>query len=164
MHWIKFILFGCLTFGVMNVLAININTDIPDFEFESELPPDYYYPDDEIKSVERVMLQGMAEEEPLAFNEKELRIRYALMRATQDARNRRTLSEVIPILRSMSKQQRLALVALITAQTSARSGDEELNLKQVCKIFHCSFSPIYIYILPSISNSVRNDTPKKCHN
>lgn len=131
MHWIKFILFGCLTLCVMRVRAINVGTDIPDFEFESELPPDYYFPDDEMKSVERLMLHEMAEEEPLAFNEKELRIRDALLRATQDARNRRTLSEVIPILRSMSKKQRLALAALITAQTSARSGDEELNLKQV---------------------------------
>lgn len=151
----EFILFGCLTFGVMNVLAININTDIPDFEFESALPPDYYYPDDEMKGVERVMLHEMAEEEPLAFNEKELRIRDALMRATQDARNRRTLSEVIPILRSMSKQQRLALVALITAQTSARSGDEELNLKQVRISLYCLFSTIFSWT--SISNGERND-------
>lgn len=151
MQWIKFILFGCLSFGVMDVLAININTDLPDFEFESELPADYYYPDDEMKSVERVMLHEMAKEEPQAFNEKELRIRDALMRATQDDRNRRTLSEVIPILRSMSKQQRLALVALITAQTSARSGDEELNLKQVRKSFYCSFFLIFSWT--SISNS-----------
>lgn len=140
MQWIKFILFGCLSFAVMmNVWAININTDIPDFEFDSALPPDYYYSDDEMKNVERLMLHEMADEEPMSFNEKELRIRDALLRVTQDARNRRTISEVIPILRSMSKQQRLALAALVTAQTSARSGDEELNLKQVCNIFFSFF-------------------------
>lgn len=149
MQWIKFILFGCLSFCVTNVLAI---TDIPDFEFESELPPDYYYPDDEMKSVERLMLQQMAEEEPMSFNEKELRIRDALLRATQDARNRRTLSEVIPILRSMSKQQRLALAALVAAQTSARSGDEELSLKQVRINFFSFYLFLSLFSWTTISN------------
>lgn len=142
MQWIKFILFGGLAFGAMNGLAINQNADVPDFEWESELPPDYYYPDDEMKSVERLMLHEMAEDEPLAFNEKEQRIRNALLRATQDARNRRTISDVLPILRSMSKQQRLALAALITAQTSTRYADEEVNLKQV-RIFSSHFLPIF---------------------
>lgn len=133
MQWIKFILFGCLAFAAaMNgLLAINHIADLPDFEYESALPPDYYYPGDEMKSVERMMLREMADEEPLQFNEKELRVQNALLRATKDVRNRRTVSEVLPILRSMSRQQRLALAALIMAQTSARSADEELNMKQV---------------------------------
>lgn len=143
----------------MHVLAININTDIPDFEFESELPPDYYYPDDEMSSVERKMLHEMAEDEPAAFNANELRIRDALKRATQDARNRRTISQVMPILRSISKQQRLALVALISAQTSARSGDEELNLKQVRAISLFIFSmDIFSVDIDAISNCERNGT------
>lgn len=123
MRWIKFILFGCVAFGAV----MNGRADITDFSYESGLSPDFNYPDVEGKSFERELLREMAEEEPLAFNEKELRLRDALVRATKDVRNQRTASEVLPILRSMSRQQRLAMLALVMA----RSTDDEPISKQV---------------------------------
>lgn len=130
MHLSKCTLLLCAIFELYEVALSISHENIPDFEFESESPPDYFYPDDELRNVERMVLSEMAEDEPTTFNEKEKRIRDALLRSTQDVRNRRTLSQVLPILRSISKPQRLALAALISAQTTAKAGDE-LNLKQV---------------------------------
>lgn len=114
-------------------VALTVSRDIPDYEYESDLPVHVYHGDDEIRNAESVWSE-MAEDEPETFNEKEKRIRIALLRSSQDVRNRRTLSEVVPILRSIPKQQRLLLAALIAKQTNARSGSE-LNLHQVRKYF-----------------------------
>lgn len=143
--WKYGFLFFCTIVLVLCQMVLTVSTDIPDFEFESELLPDYNYPDDEMKSVEQMVLNDMAEDEPTSFTEKEKQIRDALARSTQDVRNRRTISQVMPILRSISKQQRLALAALITAQTSARSGNE-LNLKQVRIIHSICFSYAFLFL------------------
>lgn len=147
MQWINLILFiSCASFGRFDVLAINHDGDLHDFEYESDMQPDLYYPDDEMKNIERKMLIEMAEDEPLHFNEKELRIRDALSGATQDARRQRTISELIP--RRMTMRQRVALVALISALTSARSGDEELTLQQVRSFSRFLTRNFYILFLP----------------
>lgn len=79
---------------------------------------------------ERTMLRDMAEDEPEFFTDRELRIRDALLRSTQDVRSQRTLSKMLPILRSLTTAQRLTLTALIAAQTNTKSG-KSLDLSQV---------------------------------
>lgn len=91
-----------------------------------------FHSDPELRNIENIAMREIAEDEPQMFNEKEKRVRDVLLKSTHDTRNRRTFSEMLPILRSLSKQQRLTLAALITAQTNIKSG-ESLDLKQVCK-------------------------------
>lgn len=109
------------------------DTDLPDFEF-SDPSNDYPMEDGSMTVHERMdtdrLIEDMADDEPSSFTEKEKRIRNALLRSTKDQRNRREFSQIFPILRSLSKQQRLALAALVSAQTSAKAG-AELDLAQV---------------------------------
>lgn len=65
-----------------------------------------------------------------SFSEKEKRIRAALLKSSGDKRNRRIFTQITPILRSLSKPQRVALAALVSAQLSLESG-QELTLAQV---------------------------------
>jgi hypothetical protein len=72
----------------------------------------------------------MEDAEPDSFSEKEKRIKSALLHSTTDKRNRRIFTQILPILRSLSKQQRTTLAALISAQLSLDPG-QELSFSQV---------------------------------
>lgn len=139
MQFPKFVLLLCYTCqlisSVVTVYRNHYDYEAADYDFGDDPTTAHYSgyrPDPELKNIERVVMSEMAEDEPQRFNEKEKRVRDALIRSTQDVRNRRTISEVLPILRSLSKQQRLALAALISAKTNAKSNDD-LDLKQVRK-------------------------------
>lgn len=93
----------------------------------------HFHADPELRGFERTMLRDMAEDEPEYFNEKEQRVRDALLRSTQDVRSQRTLYDMLPILRSLSREQRLTLAALIATQTSHGKSAKSLDLDQVCK-------------------------------
>lgn len=106
--------------------------DFADIDFGEDQPMFRFHSDPELRNIENIVMSEMAEDEPQMFNEKEERVRDALLKSMHDTRNRRTFSEMLPILRSLSKQQRLTLAALISAQTDIKSG-KSLDLKQVCK-------------------------------
>lgn len=128
------------------VLSIHFDDDdLSDYDFEEDQPEMIqFHSDPELRSIESIVMREMAEDEPPAFNEKEKRVRDALLRSTQDARNRRTFSEVLPILRSLTRQQRLTLAALVSAQTNVKSG-KSFDLKQVStpSIVNCFFSLLF---------------------
>lgn len=129
------VLFVWITYQVISiVLSIHFDDDLSDYDFDDEPSMLRFHPDPELRSIESIVMREMAEDEPPAFNEKEKRVRDALIKSTQDARNRRTFSEVLPILRTLSRQQRLTLAALISAQTNVKSG-KSFDLKQVCNKF-----------------------------
>lgn len=71
-----------------------------------------------------------AAHESYSFVEKEKRIRDALLRSTSDKNNWHTMTQLLPILRSLSKPQKMALFAIVSAQTDMRSGNE-LSYNQV---------------------------------
>lgn len=136
MQFIKYVLFVCLTLQtIINVVRSISYDDLSDYDNydDDDISASYVkhiHPDLEMRKIEKVVLSQMAEDEPKSFTEKEKRMRNALFRSTQDMRNRRTLSELMPILRSLSKHQRLALAALIATQANTKSS-KALDLKQV---------------------------------
>lgn len=65
-----------------------------------------------------------------AMAAKEQHIRGALQRATQNAAFRRQFVQMVPIVRSLSRQQRLVLASLINAQVGAAPG-KALSMQQV---------------------------------
>lgn len=91
---------------------------------------------------ERTMLRDMADDEPEFFTDRELRIRDALLRSTQDVRSQRTLSKMLPILQSLTMAQRLTLSALIAAQTNTKSG-KSLDLSHVIMQM---FSFVFVFV------------------
>ncbi|EDW58240.1 uncharacterized protein Dvir_GJ15491 [Drosophila virilis] len=68
------------------------------------------------------------------FDWRERVLRTALSKALTDRVLRQKFAEVMPILRVLSSQQRLALSALISAQMNAKRG-QELKLEQVRMMF-----------------------------
>lgn len=116
---------------VHNVWAVSMVES--DIDFDTDLTPNTNYPDSLDRNIEQMVLREMAEDEPTFFNEKENRIRDTLTRSTHEMRNRRTLSQMIPILRSLSPDQRLAVASLIASQ-AIDGPDEKFNLKQVREI------------------------------
>lgn len=82
--------------------------------------------DDDLVSV----AAATAAHESNSFVEKEKRIRNALFRSTSDKNNWHTMTQLLPILRSLSKPQKMALFAIVSAQADMRNGNE-LSYKQV---------------------------------
>lgn len=90
-----------------------------------------FFVDDELNvHVQRNNSVPYDEEEVLDFHQKELRLRKVLLRALAVGDLKRKFSEVMPMLRVMSKKQKTTLAALITAQVNAKDG-RELTLDQV---------------------------------
>lgn len=132
MQFTKCVLVLCVSFQLINDVLTVYRDIVPDFDVDDDLPmAHHFHTDPDIRGFERMMLRDMADEEPEFFNEKEQRVRDALIRSTQDIRSQRTLSsEVLPILKTLSKQQRLTLAALVATQTHLKSG-KSLDLQQV---------------------------------
>lgn len=126
MKRIRMFIIFCVSMMSVFCVALTVNVAIDD----ETLSLSDIYPDREFRNVEQIILDETAHDPSESFDEKEKQIRDTLLRSTSDIRNRNKLSQVLPILRSMSREQRLAMAALIATQASARSG-EELDLKQV---------------------------------
>lgn len=132
MQFVKCILVLCISFQLIDDV-LSVDHDASDYDDNDDEIPSmahHFHADPDIHGFERMMLHDMAEDEPEYFNEKELHIRDALLRSTQDVRTQRTLSELLPILKSLTKAQRLTLATLISTQTNAKSG-KSLDVKQV---------------------------------
>ena len=94
-----------------------------------------FFVDDELNvHVNRNQSEQYSDDEVLDFHQKELRLRKVLLRALAVGELKRKFSEVMPMLRVMSKKQKSTLAALITAQINAKDG-RELTLDQVRFIY-----------------------------
>ncbi|XP_058983508.1 neurotrophin 1 isoform X2 [Musca domestica] len=92
------------------------------------------------------------------YDWREKMLRTALSKALTNKVVRQKFIEVMPILRVLSKQQKLALSALITAQFSAKKGNE-LRLDQVRMMFGDDKSLI-LPVVYDIANLVKNSAKK----
>lgn len=113
--------------------------DLPDFDFELPgdgkdlgIKQDYIYPEDTIDgSLDVVATRDTNPQynmEHFNYESRERKIRQVLIRALANTRLRQKFVEVMPVLRMMSKAQRLTLAALIQAQVD---GNRVLTLEQV---------------------------------
>lgn len=97
--------------------ASDDDEDLPDFDFD-EPGLDY---------ASEAKTNAINEHEEL-FAQRERKIRQVLIRALSNGRLRQKFAEVMPVLRMMTKSQRLTLAALIQAQVD---GNRILTLEQV---------------------------------
>lgn len=109
-------------------------SDLVDFEFDdgsnSEFG-DQISKNDRIDRIDVNWEDASGDNKRNAFEAKEKRIRNSLVQATKDTTYMKKFAHILPIMRSLTKQQRLVLAALISAQTSARSNGDVMNLAQV---------------------------------
>lgn len=102
--------------------AMSMSSFNTGYEFHDDLMQlKHIHSDPELRSVEHMVMREMADDDPDALSDDEERVRVALMRSMQDTRNRRTISEMMTVLRSLSEKQRLALATLIAMQTNTKS-------------------------------------------
>ncbi|XP_075161563.1 neurotrophin 1 isoform X2 [Haematobia irritans] len=92
------------------------------------------------------------------FDWREKLLRTAMSKALRNKAVRQKFIEVMPILRVLSRQQKLALSALITAQISAKKG-HELKLDQVRMMFGDDKSLI-LPVVYDIANLIKNSAKK----
>ncbi|XP_034655320.1 neurotrophin 1 isoform X1 [Drosophila subobscura] len=92
------------------------------------------------------------------FDWREKVLRNALAKALTDEGLRQKFIEVMPILRVLSSQQRLALSALISAQMNAKQG-HDLRLEQVRMMFG-NDKKLILPIVYDLANLVKSSTRK----
>ncbi|XP_044250352.1 neurotrophin 1 [Drosophila takahashii] len=112
-----------------NMLDFSVDLDEP--ESEKQLPP---------------------------FDWRERVLRNALAKALADEGLRQKFGEIMPILRVLSSQQRLALSALISAQMNAKKG-HELKFEQVRMMFG-NDKKLLLPIVFDIANLIKSSTRK----
>lgn len=118
------------------IIVAQNDDELADFNFESA-PPElsraaegFAYPEEEIVKLDDVEVTSAGDN----FESRERKIRQVLRAALTNAQMRQKFAEVIPVLRLMTKAQRLTLAALIQAQVA---GDQHLTLEQVStSIYH----------------------------
>uniref|UniRef100_A0A1A9V4A0 Uncharacterized protein n=1 Tax=Glossina austeni TaxID=7395 RepID=A0A1A9V4A0_GLOAU len=148
--------------------------DLVDFDFSDLKEIDWNYDtnsdisNDRSKKPAKINenLVRFSEEDDLELNENQVNpfdwrekvLRNALSKALTNKSLRQKFVEVMPILRVLSKQQRLALSALISAQINAKKG-QELKLEQVRLMFGDDKN-LLIPIVYDIANLVRNSAKK----
>lgn len=148
MQFAKCVAIVCISFQLVHDVLAHVQQKLADnYDDDIDIDPSivsqqFGHIDPDLRAFERTMLRDMAEDEPEFFNEKELRIRDALLRSTQDVRSQRTLSNIVPVLQSLTEAQRLALTALIAAQTTIKTG-KSLDLSQVLMRFFISFNRLH---------------------
>lgn len=150
MHFEKCIVIVCILFQLVHNVLTHIHHKLAnDYDDDIDIHPQqqqFAHFDPDLRAFERTMLRDMADDEPEFFNDRELRIRDALLRSTQDVRSQRTLSKILPVLQSLTEAQRLTLTALIAAQTNTKTG-KSLDLSQVINIFYfIEFCFYYFYL------------------
>uniref|UniRef100_A0A1A9W4R8 Uncharacterized protein n=1 Tax=Glossina brevipalpis TaxID=37001 RepID=A0A1A9W4R8_9MUSC len=155
-------------------VACTSQEDLMDFDFSNLKEIDWNYDtssdinNDRNKKPAKIdeNLVRFNEEDDLELNENQVNpfdwrekvLRNALSKALTNKSLRQKFVEVMPILRVLSKQQRLALSALISAQINAKKG-QELKLEQVRLMFGDDKN-LLIPIVYDIANLVRNSAKK----
>ncbi|ALC43361.1 NT1 [Drosophila busckii] len=170
-------LFWALLYCVLYLDLVNASEDeLMDFDFmaakANEAPAqrdDWALDSDEQQQSEQKLQHNMLdfsvdldEPEPAKqlppFDWRERILRSALAKAFRDSDVRQKFVEVMPILRVLSSQQRLALSALISAQMNARQG-QELKLQQVRMMFGDD-KKLLLPIVYDLANLVKNSARK----
>lgn len=119
----------CVTFlPIVWTNPQNPTSDLVDFEFDGASDSDF---SDKILKSDGIDRSDVDYDERNAFDAKEQRIRNSLLQATKDKTYMQKFAQLLPIMRTLTKQQRLVLATLISAQTSARSTGNVMNLAQV---------------------------------
>ncbi|XP_065360316.1 neurotrophin 1 [Calliphora vicina] len=162
-------LFWATLYCVLYLVSAS-DEDLLDFDFTDLKEIDWNYENDNSKEL---LPKGTTEENLITFDDdndlleenqvhpfdwREKVLRTALSKALSNKAVRQKFVEVMPILRVLSKQQRLALSALITSQINAKKGNE-LKLDQVRMMFGDDKSLI-LPIVFDIANLVRNSAKK----
>ncbi|XP_063698123.1 neurotrophin 1 [Culicoides brevitarsis] len=111
--------------------------ELPDFEFDdggsnSRITTEDDYLGDGDEFAEQLMAVQQQNQTSAAFAHRERKIRQVLIRALANTKLRQKFVEVMPVLRMMTKAQRLTLAALIQAQVD---GNRVLTLEQVKQLF-----------------------------
>lgn len=121
---------------MMVTTVLTNDTDLADFEFEDETQTDTKNIERRADHLANFDDDDFHEEPPSAVNAfvaKENQIRGALQRATKDKKYKQTFAQILPIMRSLNKQQKIVLASLISAQSGAPPG-KEISFKQVIKV------------------------------
>ncbi len=109
-------------------------TDLVDFEFDGVNNSEKFSKSAGIDRIDVNLEEPSAgddDSDSNAFDAKEQRIRDSLAQATKDVHYKKKFAQLLPIMRTLTKQQRLVLASLISAQTSARSSGNVMNFAQV---------------------------------
>lgn len=122
-----------VTLSLISIALITIADsdldDLQDFDFENDLLVDDA--NNQVPESDQLWNIDDVDEQPaVSFVEKEKRVRDALARITMNPNNRQTMTQILPILRSLSTAQRTTLAAIVMAQASQHDGNE-LNYEQV---------------------------------
>lgn len=139
----KFLLICAVIIPVVWTNPQNSQPDIVDFEFDGVNSNDFSDTITKSDGIDRIDVnwEDRADEnERSAFEAKEQRIRNSLVQATKEVTYMKKFTQILPIIRTLTKQQRLVLASLISAQASARSNGNVMNLAQV------SFILTFIFI------------------
>lgn len=121
--------FCCVIFSV----ALAADEDLFDFDFGiSEKQAEAFEDASTIDSLENFVNFDVESPKVGAFSKNQKLVSKALTKALRDKTMRRRFTEVMPILRILSSQQKLALSALISTQVLSKAG-HELKYDQVCK-------------------------------
>lgn len=125
---------------VFQMFIVFATDDLMDFDFVSEVKS----ASNDTKDVETYQFDGAFDDfmdiisEPVnqgsQIQQKETRVRGKLVRAWKNPNMQRKFAEVLPILKVMTGEQKIALAALVSAQVGAKQG-RELNLDQVRYFF-----------------------------
>lgn len=139
-------LFWAILYCVLYLVSAS-DEDLMDFDFSDLKEIDWNYENDNSQEMLNKATETTAHANSITFDDdidfmeeddnnvhsfdwREKLLRTALSKALTNKVVRQKFIEVMPILRVLSRQQKLALSALITAQISAKKG-HELKLDQV---------------------------------
>lgn len=117
----------------------NTQSELVDFEFDGVTSngfSDTISKSDGIDRIDVNYADATDDNERNAFEAKEQRIRNSLVQATKEVTYMKKFTQILPIIRTLTKQQRLVLASLISAQASARSSGNVMNLAQVSFYFY----------------------------
>ncbi|KAL5293181.1 NT1 family protein [Megaselia abdita] len=121
----------CVIFGA--VLAAE--EELFDFDFgDSESATNFFEESARIENVDNFVNFDIESPKAGAFDKRQKIVSKALTKALKDKTMRRRFTEIMPILRILSGQQKLALSALISTQVQSKAG-QELKYDQVRSMF-----------------------------
>lgn len=124
-----------LAVGQSSSSSTSLDDDLMDFAFEKELKsesndstPVSFGDEDFVEFLDIIDPSTAAAGSHI--QQKEKRVKSKLVRAWKNPSMQRKFAEVLPILKVMTSEQKVALAALVSAQVGSKQG-RELNLDQV---------------------------------
>lgn len=114
--------------------------DLIDFDFNNEPAETRSADDKHTNKLDAIFDEDGGGGANDSFADKEKRIQNALMRSTSDKKNRHMMTQILPILRSLSKPQKMALVAIVSAQADLKNGMDDLSFDEVSHVMLIKFN------------------------